>query len=221
MARSTAQPALTEESLVAATLEVMRREGATGFTMRDLGDELGTSAMAPYHHVKNKDDLLRKVADHVWGTISIPPPDSGPWHVRLRAAVLAEREALRPYPGLDSAVMFLQVPNKRAFEDAELDLLLESGAGPARAVPAFRMLMSWVAGHRFIESALRDPEKRRPPGQKGKAQRMSEDRRLVPDPTGEAYFAFGLDTYIAGLRVQFGTDVVAPTAAAGEGQESA
>ena len=211
MARSPAQPALTEESLVAATLEVMRREGATDFTMRDLGNELGTSAMAPYHHVKNKDDLLRRAADHIWGTISIPPPDAGPWHVRLRTAVLAEFEALQPYPGLDAAVMFLHVPNKRAFEDAELDLLLESGVGPARAVPAFRMLMSWVAGHRFIESALRDPERRRPPDQKGKAQRMSEDRDLVPDATGESYFAFGLDTFIAGLRVQFETDDEPPT----------
>jgi len=203
LARSSTQPALTEDTLVEASLELIRSEGTDGFTMRDLATRLGVSPMAAYHHVASKDELLARVGDHVWGALEIPPPDAGPWHERLRTAVLAEREALRPYPGLDAAVMFLPVPKKRAFEDAELDLLLDAGVGPARAVPAFRTLMSWVAGHRFIESALRDPERRRPTGQKGKAQRMSEDRLLVPDTKDEAYFAFGLDTIINGLRVDF------------------
>jgi AcrR family transcriptional regulator len=192
------------DALITASLELIERGGTTAFTMRDLATHLGVSHMAAYHYVKSKDELLRAVGDHVWASIEIPPPSVGPWYERLRAAVLAERAALRPYPGLDAAVVFLHVPSKRAFEDAELDLLLASGVGPAQAVPAFRTLMSWVAGHRFIESALRDPERRRPPDEKGKAQRMSEDTELLPGMRAEAYFVFGLDTFILGLRAEFG-----------------
>ena len=109
-----------------------------------------------------------------------------------------------PYPGLDSVVMFLDVENKRTFEDAELDLLLDAGIAPAVAVPAFRTLMSWVTGHRFIEETLRDPERRRPPAKRGKAQRLTFDRELMPEMRADDWFAFGLDAVIAGLRETIG-----------------
>lgn len=201
MARSSIQPALSEEAVVTAALGIVEREGASGLTMRDLAAELGVSPMAAYHYVDGKDDLLCRVGNHVWSQIAIPPADAGPWYVRLREGMVAERDALAPYRGLDSAVLFLDVERKRAFEDAELDLLLDAGIPPARAVPAFRALMSWVVGHRYIESTLRDPERRRPPAMRGKAQRLSFDRDLMPQMTADDYFTFGLDAVIAGLRV--------------------
>jgi AcrR family transcriptional regulator len=187
--------------VVTAALGIVEREGASGLTMRDLAAELGVSPMAAYHYVDGKDDLLCRVGNHVWSQIAIPPADAGPWYVRLREGMVAERDALAPYRGLDSAVLFLDVERKRAFEDAELDLLLDAGIPPARAVPAFRALMSWVVGHRYIESTLRDPERRRPPAMRGKAQRLSFDRDLMPQMTADDYFTFGLDAVIAGLRV--------------------
>jgi TetR/AcrR family tetracycline transcriptional repressor len=202
VARSSTQPALSEDAIVTAARKLIGREGAAGLTMRDLASELGVSPMAAYHYVDGKDDLLRRVGNHVWSLLSVPPPEAGPWYLRLRQAIMAEREALAPYPGLDAALYFLDVESKLAFEDAELDLLLDAGILPARAVPAFRTLMSWVVGHRYIESNLRNPNTRRPPGRMGKAQVLALDREQVPPMHADDYFAFGLDAVIAGLRVE-------------------
>jgi len=198
--RTPTTTALSEDTIVSAALAIIARKGAAGLTMRDLASDLGVSPMAAYHYVESKDDLLRKVGNHIWGSITVPPPEAGPWTERLRAAVIAERQALSPYPGLESAIIYLDVDRKRAFEDAELDLLLDAGIAPAQAVPAYRTLMSWVAGNRFIESTLRDPKRRRPPSRQGKAQRLSFDRDQVPEMDADDYFAFGLDALIAGLQ---------------------
>lgn len=183
-----------------AALAIIARKGADGLTMRDLASDLGVSPMAAYHYVESKDDLLRRVGDHIWGALEVPPPEAGSWPVRLRTAVLAERDALALYPGLDLALMYLDVERRREFEDASLDLLLDAGVAPAKAVMAFRTLMSWVVGHRLIDTILRDPQRRRPPARRGKAARISIDRGQVPEMRADDYFAFGLDVVIDGLQ---------------------
>lgn len=202
MARSATQPALSEEAIVTAAMKLISRKGAAALTMRDLASELGVSPMAAYHYVDGKDDLLRRVGNHVWSLLAVPSAEEGPWYVRLRLSMLAERDALAPYPGLDAALHFLDVEHKRAFENAELDLLLDAGIPPVQAVPAFRTLMSWVQGHRYIESTLRNPNTRRPPGMMGKAQVLALDRDRMPEMHADDYFTFGLDAVIAGLRVE-------------------
>lgn len=199
MAKSLPREGLSEDALVTAALQIIQRKGAAGLTMRDLADALGVSSMAAYHYVDSKDDLLRLVGNHVWMSIQVPSSDAGPWYARIRAVLVAERQATEPYRGLTEAVMFLDVEHKRVLEDAILDLILNAGYPPARAVPAFRTLMSWVQGFSFIESALRDPKRRRPSGW-GKAQQLNYDRNQMPEMHGAEYFTFGLDAVIAGLR---------------------
>jgi AcrR family transcriptional regulator len=199
MVKSSPREGLSEDMLVSTTLGIIKGKGAARLTMRDLADALGVSPMAAYYYVDSKDDLLRLVGNHVWGSIKVPSMESGPWHERLRAVVLAERQETKPYPGLTEAVMFLDVENKKSVEDAILDLLLDAGYPAARAVPAFRTLMSWVQGFAFIESALRDPKRRRPSGW-GKAQQLTYDRDQMPEMRPDDYFVFGLDALIAGLR---------------------
>jgi AcrR family transcriptional regulator len=186
--------------LVIGALRVIRRKGTAGLTMRDLADELGVSAMAAYYYVHSKDDLLRLVGNHVWGTIKVPPPETGPWYERLRTVLMAERNATTLYRGLSEAITYLGVEQKVALEDAILDLMLDAGYPPARAVPAFRTLMSWVQGFSLIEAALRDPKRRRPTW--GKANRLTYDREQMPEMHSDEYFAFGLDAVIQGLRAE-------------------
>jgi AcrR family transcriptional regulator len=187
--------------LVAGALRIIRREGTAGLTMRDLADELGVSAMAAYYYVHSKDELLRLVGNHVWGSVKVPPPNTGPWYERLRTVLIAERNATAPYRGLAEAITFLDVEQKVALEDAILDLMLDTGYPPARAVPAFRTLMSWVQGFSFIESSLRDSKRRRP-NSWGKAQQLTYDREQMPEMHADEYFVFGLDAVIKGLRAE-------------------
>ena len=196
MAKSTRERALSEDVIVQAALKIIRRKGVAALTMRDLADVLGVSPMAAYYYVDGKDDLIRLVGDHVWATVSVPPPESGPWYERLRASVIAERDAIKQYRGLYEAVLYLDVEHKRALEDAQLDVLLDAGYPPPRALLAFRLLMSWVAGYSSIEMSMRDPRIQRPPSHWGKAKRLSLDGDMHADD----YFMFGLDAVIAGLR---------------------
>ena len=197
MARSsTRERALSEDAIVKAALKIIRRKGVAALTMRDLAEVLGVSPMAAYYYVEGKDDLIRLVGDAVWGSVTVPPAESGPWYERLRASVIAEREAIKQYRGLYDAVLYLDVEHKRALEDAQLDVLLDAGYPPPSALLAFRLLMSWVAGYSSIETSMRDPKVQRPPSHWSKAKRLSLDGDMHADE----YFVFGLDAVIAGMR---------------------
>ncbi|PXX71139.1 TetR family transcriptional regulator [Nocardia tenerifensis] len=51
-------PRLSQESIIAAADRVLRAEGAESLSMRRLAKELGSTPMALYHHVRDKDELL-------------------------------------------------------------------------------------------------------------------------------------------------------------------
>ena len=205
MARSsTRERALSEDVIVKAALKIIRRKSVAALTMRDLAEVLGVSPMAAYYYVDGKDDLIRLVGDHVWAEVSVPPPESGPWYSRLRSVVIAEREAVKQYRGLYGAALYLDVEQKRRVEDATLDVFIDSGFEPAAALPAFRSLMSWVAGYSSIEAGMRDRQRRRPPSHFSKATSIQLDPELSPKLETDDYFSFGLDTMIAGLRAQLG-----------------
>lgn len=199
---STRERALSEDAIVKAALEIIRKKGVAALTMRDLAEVLGVSPMAAYYYVESKDDLIRLVGNHVWAAVAVPAAESGPWYDRLRAAVVAEREAIKQYRGLYDAVLYLDVEQKRALEDAEFELLLDAGYPPAKAVPAFRFLMSWVAGYFSIETSMRDPKVRRPRSHWSRAHQLALDHDQMPPLHTDDYFLFGLGAVIAGLREQ-------------------
>jgi len=185
-----------------AALELIRRNGVDALIMRDLAEVLGVSPMAAYYYVESKDDLIRLVANHVWSKVEIPSADAGPWYDRLRAGVIAERETVKQYRGLYDAALYLDVEQKRRVEDETLDVFLDAGYPPSTALPAFRYLMSSVSGSSSIEVGMRDRQRRRPPSHKSKATTIELDPESSPMLDADDYFRFGLDTLIAGLRVQ-------------------
>src|SRR3954470_7107780 len=63
-------------ALIASTVAEMIDEGGVeSLTMRSVAARLGVSAMALYHHVEDKDELLRMVGDDLIGQIELPDPD--------------------------------------------------------------------------------------------------------------------------------------------------
>ena len=61
--------ALSEQEIVATALEIIKRAGVEGLTMRMLSDSLGVALGATYKHVPNKDELLRLVAHELYSRI--------------------------------------------------------------------------------------------------------------------------------------------------------
>lgn len=49
-------------SLIKAASEILQEEGVEGLSMRKLADKVGVSRTAPYHHFKDKNELLCAIA---------------------------------------------------------------------------------------------------------------------------------------------------------------
>src|ERR1700736_2441389 len=63
-ARGPGRPArLSRDAVVAAAEDLLAREGIEAVTMRRLADELESSPMALYRHVRDKDELLLLLID--------------------------------------------------------------------------------------------------------------------------------------------------------------
>ncbi|MET9835481.1 TetR/AcrR family transcriptional regulator [Streptomyces sp. NPDC006385] len=71
-------PRLSRDQIVATAYEIVRDEGAETLTMRRLAQALGSTAMAVYHHVRDKDELLMLILEHVAKDLPRPPLPEDP-----------------------------------------------------------------------------------------------------------------------------------------------
>ena len=53
-------------ALIDAARALLEREGAAALSLRAVAREAGVSPAAPYHHFKDKSELLQAVADEGW-----------------------------------------------------------------------------------------------------------------------------------------------------------
>jgi hypothetical protein len=155
--------------------------------------------MAAYHHVANKQALVSLIAEHLYASVEVPPPDLA-WHERLRRLALDRRRAFRHYSGLAEAAIGTDTEQVRRIEDAQLDILLGAGMTRAQAVLSARVLLDWTLGHSTTDSILRDPERRRPSSQWTKATRLLQEDEELRNLHADDFFEFGLGVILAGLR---------------------
>ncbi len=69
---------LTHARVIKAAINVVRQEGLDGLTMKRVAEQLGCGVMSLYHHIRNRDDLLDGMLDHVAATIAMPPDTPSP-----------------------------------------------------------------------------------------------------------------------------------------------
>ena len=82
--KPSARQPLTPEAIVEAALRVLDADGIAGFSMRRVGEELGTGAASIYWHVRNKEQLLQLVFERVTREAKLPEPDPSRWQEQLR-----------------------------------------------------------------------------------------------------------------------------------------
>ncbi|MGK5637564.1 TetR/AcrR family transcriptional regulator [Streptomyces sp. URMC 126] len=83
---------------MAAAYEIILKEGAEHLTMRRLAATLGSTAMAVYHHVRDKDELLSLVLEHVAHTLPRPPlPDDPRERVVVVCGLMHQAFAEHPW----------------------------------------------------------------------------------------------------------------------------
>lgn len=167
--------------------------------MRRLSRELGRSAMAAYWHVNDKQELLELVGRKLLSGIEIPGPDEGPWNERLRTALTSIDNRLHDHPGVASVLLERMTRTDMKLMTGIIHILVDAGFRGPRVFLSYAMIHTYLFG-RYQVQVQGAPDQ----------AMMSEDidgtlRDLLPhlsELRGRDFFAYGIDTLIAGLQAQ-------------------
>jgi len=190
---------LSREAILSAALALLDREGVEALTMRRLGGELGVEAMSLYRHVADRAALLDGLADRLAAEIGRRGRDED-WPDALRGLAGDVRALARRHPAAFTllASRVLSTPNVLAPIEGVLASLRRGGFTPARAIFAYRLVLTYARGYALAELAGFAIEV-------GAEQPLptirSLGRRLASEPT-EANFRNGLETILGGLRAE-------------------
>ncbi|NKZ03358.1 TetR/AcrR family transcriptional regulator [Actinomadura latina] len=139
---------LSTERLAGAALAVIDRDGLAGLSMRAVAKELGTSTMALYRYVRDREELEGLVVDLVYAEVDPTPPSEGPWDARIEAMALRLRDAF----GAHAAIVPLTLTHRHAsagslcWGEAVASILAEAGITGPRAAIALRALIAYIIG---------------------------------------------------------------------------
>ncbi|GAA5611237.1 TetR family transcriptional regulator [Streptomyces platensis] len=193
---------LTEEGIYAAALRLIDADGVKALTMRKLAAELDANPMSLYHHVPNKDALLKGVARLAGSEFRTAERNDLPWQENVRQLALDFRSLAHRHPNLVTHVFtrpdFIQPddPFWRGLTGA-----LGAAGVPEREIPRVSAVLCAVFSGLLVAEL------------NGALRRWMS---LSPMPTGpdeaeppaaaeadvDAMFGIALDATIAGLESQ-------------------
>ena len=157
---------LDRHRILASAIELIDREGLKSFTMRRLGAELGVEAMALYHWVLSREDLLDGVVEYVIDELYDNPelqatvPKWRDYLVRLAHAVrriaLTHPQVFPLVASRPPAAPWVRPPLRSLrWMESFLDTLERCGFSDEASVAAYRAFSSFLLGHLLLEvSAL-------------------------------------------------------------------
>jgi AcrR family transcriptional regulator len=210
-----AREPLTRERVIAAALQIMDQNGLEALTMRRIGRHLGVEAMSLYNHVRDKEDILDGICEHVMAQFQVPGAED--WAEAARLGGREYRRLLLAHPNVITLMTerkgpFTNPDCLRAYEFA-LDLFHRAGLSGADAVRAFHAFGGYILGFVTMELDLMigGPEDEAHVLAQEEMARLvaSADlprfREALPhfiDCDGEEQFDFGLDLLIEGIRTR-------------------
>jgi AcrR family transcriptional regulator len=152
-------------ALVLAGRRILEREGPDAMSLRAVAREAGVSPAAPYHHFKDKGELLNAVAGEGWTALSVAVAKArteakDPLHA-LNNIGVAYVQFAREHPALyrvmyRSACDRAEMPDHAKKEDSGWrhvrDALVEAGADPAdERELELATIALWCAAHGVAE----------------------------------------------------------------------
>jgi AcrR family transcriptional regulator len=206
---------LTRERVIAAALQIMDKQGLEALTMRRIGRHLGVEAMSLYNHVRDKEDILDGICEHVMAQFQVPEAED--WADAARLGGREYRRLLLAHPSVITLMTerkgpFTKPESLRAYEFA-LDVFHRAGLAGADAVKAFHAFGGYILGFVTMELGLMiggtEDEAHVLAHQEMARLVASADlprlREALPhfiDCDEEEQFDFGLDLLIDGLRAR-------------------
>ncbi|MEV0030649.1 TetR family transcriptional regulator [Nocardia sp. NPDC050793] len=138
---------LTRAGIVEATLEVIGVDGVGGVGIRAVARVLGVDPKSLYNHVDGKDGLLDAVAEHLLGSIALPPV-TGDLCGDLRAIADAFRDRALLHPEAAALVLTRQLASFEGLAPIQrvLEILRAAGCAPQEAVHLMRTLLATLIG---------------------------------------------------------------------------
>lgn len=116
-----AEPELTRDRVVRTAIDIADAEGLAALSMRRVAAELGLATMSLYRYVSGKEELVRLMADVVFGEDAVPEP--GPadgWRANLEALARLQWAVHRRHPWTARVVSLTRpqlIPNGMAHTD--------------------------------------------------------------------------------------------------------
>ncbi|WP_369254454.1 TetR/AcrR family transcriptional regulator [Streptomyces sp. R35] len=196
---------LTETGIYAAALRLIDADGVEALTMRKLATALDANPMSLYHHVPNKDALLRGVARMVGAQFRTVTLEDAPWQERIRLLATDFRTLAHRHPNL-MAYSFSQ-PDFIQPEDpfwAALTATLDAAGVPHSEIrPIAALMCAVVIGVLTAElnGALHQWSNLEPT-----APAAGNDGPADAGPEEDRMFRLVLDTIITGLEGRLTAD---------------
>ncbi|WP_141807372.1 TetR/AcrR family transcriptional regulator [Nocardia bhagyanarayanae] len=163
--RRTGRPArISRAEIVAAAHKVLDAEGVEKLTMRRLATELGCTPMALYHHVRDKDDLLRMLLNDYADQVTWPDLPDDPKQ-RILVAATAMHDVLAARPWIVEVLTEGDLFGLSALWVSEniIDAAVAAGLTLDRAAHAYRAIWHYTAGEILIRgNAVRRAADQRP-----------------------------------------------------------
>ena len=131
-------PRISRAEIVETARRIVDAEGVDRLTMRRLAKEIGSTPMALYHHVRDKEQLLVLLLDDYAARMARRPDLPADPRERVVAAAAAIRETLAACPWIAEVLTADDLMSRSAlwFVEQILEGLEESGLSPERAVHA-------------------------------------------------------------------------------------
>ncbi|MEU2338399.1 helix-turn-helix domain-containing protein [Streptomyces sp. NPDC013172] len=201
---------LTEAGIYAAALRLIDADGVEALTMRKLATELDANPMSLYHHVPNKEAVLRGVTRMVGAQFRTVTLEDAPWQERIRLLATDFRTLAHRHPEL-MIYSFSHQPDFIQPDDpfwTTLTAIVEAAGVPRPAVPEIAALMvAVVIGVLAAElnGSLRQWSTLKPPGfddgEDGDGDTDRDSREVAPEgPDQDHMFRLVMDTLITGLE---------------------
>lgn len=146
--RSVGRPRkLDPEVMVATARRIVEEEGVAALSMRRVAKELGSTPMALYHYVQDKDELLMLALSGTADSFPRPELPEDP-RERLLAVSVHMHDILGRLPWVLDILALGELTDKNALWMVEeiLGSALACGLSPARSVRAYRTIWSYVYG---------------------------------------------------------------------------
>jgi AcrR family transcriptional regulator len=146
---------LSRSLVVAVAGAIVQREGVDALTMRRVALELGSSPMAIYRHVRDRDELLILLLDQL--AADLPRPRFSPEpRARLQEACRAMRDGLAQHPWVVDVLAAgdLIAPSILWLMEEIVSAFVAFGLSHAQAADGYRAVWQFMVGELMVRRGL-------------------------------------------------------------------